>query len=129
MRRAVLSFAALLVAVIGLLPLVLMFGKSLIVDGRLSLAFYQGLVASDHQWLLIRNSFALASITALVATAAGLVLGIVLGRTDLPGRRLLAVLFTVPLALPPYVTAVSWFNILGRQGLLSKLVPESIAGS
>jgi iron(III) transport system permease protein len=127
MRRAVLTFAALLIAAIGLLPLGVMFARSVIADGRISLAFYQGILASDRQWLLIRNSFTLASVTTLVATATGLALGILLARTDLPGRRLFAVLFTVPLALPPYITAVSWFDILGRQGLLSRFAGEAAA--
>jgi iron(III) transport system permease protein len=104
-----------------------MFIQSLIVDGRISLAFYQGILASDRQWLLIRNSLTLAAVTTLFATATGLVLGILLARTDLPGRRLFAVLFTVPVALPPYITAVAWFDVLGRRGLLSRFATEAAA--
>jgi hypothetical protein len=57
------------------------------VDGRLSFTFYEGLLASDRQWLLIRNSFSLASVTTLFATAAGLALGILLGLKAIPERR------------------------------------------
>ena len=51
------------------------------------------------------------------------------GKTDLPFRRGFAVLFAIPLLLPPYVTAISWFDLLGREGLLSRIAGLSVAGA
>jgi molybdate transport system permease protein len=60
--------------------------------------------------------------TATLATAASLVLGVplawVLARTELPGRRLLRALVTVPLVLPPVVGGVALLLVFGRRGLL-----------
>ncbi len=63
---------------------------------------------------------------ALVVGAATLVLGGGLAwltvRTDLPGRRWLAVLCALPLAIPPYVGAVVYADVLGPRGGLQGLL-------
>ncbi len=126
-ERVTLYLTTCLLVVIGFLPLVFVVGKSFLVDGRLSFAFYLDLLASRYQWQLLGNSIVLASLTALTAIAIGLPLGILLAKTDLPIRRVLAVLFTVPLLIPPYITAFSWFHLLGREGLLSDWLGQAVA--
>ena len=60
--------------------------------------------------------------TATLATAVSLVLGVplawVLARTELPGRRFVRALVTVPLVLPPVVGGVALLLVFGRRGLL-----------
>jgi molybdate transport system permease protein len=60
--------------------------------------------------------------TATLATAVSLVLGVplawVLARTELPGRRFVRALVTVPLVLPPVVGGVALLLVFGRKGLL-----------
>lgn len=126
-KRAILAAAAILLAVIGLLPILVMFAKSLLVDGRVSFAYYQGLLATGRPWTLLGNSFALSVPTTLLATMIGLPLGILFARTDLPLRKLFAVLFTIPLLIPPYIIAVSWFDLLGREGFLAALLGPAVA--
>ena len=117
----------LILIVAGLLPLLAMLLKSLTVDGHWSLTYYQALFSSDRPLRLLLNSFVLAALTMLLATGIGVPLGILFARTDLPRRGVFAVLFTIPLLLPPYVTAVSWFDLLGRQGSLSRVWGEGLA--
>ena len=126
-RRITLIAVVLFLVVIGLAPLLVMFARSITVEGQLSLAFYQGLLASGRDWSLIGHSFALSLLTALLTTVIGLPLGILFAKTDLPFRRLFTVLFTIPLLVPPYITAISWFDLLGRQGLLSQVLGPSVA--
>ena len=128
-RRVILLAVVAVLVLVGVLPILDMLGKSLIVDGRLSLGFYSGLVASRRDWTLLGHSVSLAALTTLLATAVGLPLGILFGKTDLPFRRGFAVLFAIPLLLPPYVTAISWFDLLGREGLLSRIAGLSVAGA
>jgi molybdate transport system permease protein len=60
--------------------------------------------------------------TATLATVVSLILGVplawVLARTELPGRRLVRALVTVPLVLPPVVGGVALLLVFGRRGLL-----------
>jgi molybdate transport system permease protein len=62
--------------------------------------------------------------TATLATVVSLVLGVplawMLARTQLPGRRFIRALVTVPLVLPPVVGGVALLLVFGRNGLLGR---------
>ncbi len=126
-KRVCLFGVVLVLIVVGLAPILVMLGKSLTVDGRWSLAFYRRMASSPREWALLGNSLALAGLTTLLAAAVGLPLGVLLGKTNLPFRRGFATLFTIPLLLPPYVTAISWFDLLGREGLLARVAGAGAA--
>jgi len=114
---------------IGLLPVLSMLVKSVFVDGRFSLASYGGLLASAHQWTLMGHSVVLSVLVTSLTVAVGMPLGVLLGKTDLPLRKFFTVLFVVPLLIPPYIIAVSWFDLMGREGLLAYLLGASTAGA
>jgi iron(III) transport system permease protein len=124
-RRISLIVVVVVLAVVGLIPMVVMFARSLTVDGGFSLEFYRNLMASARPWRLLGNSLVLACVTALLTTLLGVPLGIVLGKTDLPMRRLFTLLFTLPLLIAPYITALSWADVLGRGGVASHFVSDS----
>ena len=119
-RPVVLTSAAVLLLIAGLLPLVVMCAKSVSIDGRVSLAHYRDLLASARPWVLMTHSLVLASLTTLCATAIGLPLGILFSKTDVPLGRVFAALFTIPLLAPPYITAVAWFDMLGKARFLGR---------
>jgi iron(III) transport system permease protein len=103
-----------------------MLKETLIVDGRFSLAAYRALLGSgDHLALLMSHSLQLAFLTASLSTLIGMPLGVLLGKTDLPWRGALTLVFTAPLLIPSYVLAVAWLAIVGRTGLLGGLLPEA----
>jgi molybdate transport system permease protein len=64
----------------------------------------------------------LSLLTATLATIGCVLLGVplawVLARTDLPGRRFVRALVTVPLVLPPVVGGVALLLVFGRRGLV-----------
>lgn len=126
-RRIILTAVTLVLAVVGLAPIVVMFARSLILDGGFSLECYGKLLSTERSWRLLGNSLELALLTALLSTLVGLPLGLLLGKTDLPFRRVFVMLFTVPLVIPPYITAVSWANVLGPGGLAAGLWGEPTA--
>ena len=126
-RRVVSVLIVLLLVVMGLLPLLVMFGQSFIVHGRLSTEFYQASLTSARTWVLLGRSVALALLTTLFAVVLGMPLGLLLGKTDLRCRTLLVALFTIPLLVPPYVMAVSWSYALGREGLVAGWLGVPIA--
>ncbi len=121
-RRTFLAMIAALVLVIGLLPVATMLVKSVLSDGRLSLIAYDNLLTSARQWTLLGHSMILATSVTLLTMAVGVPLGVILGKSDLPGRQFLTVLFVVPLLIPPYIMAVSWSDLLGRTSLLGHWV-------
>ncbi|HEC20723.1 MAG TPA: iron ABC transporter permease [Gammaproteobacteria bacterium] len=123
-KRLTLWLAVLLLLIAGALPVLDMLLRSLFIDGRFTLEAWNGLLADSRQWLLMRNSLLLASLVTLFTFVLGVPLGILLGKTDLPLRRALTLLFTIPLLIPPYIVAVAW------SGLLQLLAPGGdIAGA
>lgn len=118
--------AVLAVAVCGLLPLFSMVLQAFTSDGSLSLAALEGVLDSPRQWRLLGNSLALAASSASMAAVAGVPLGLLLARTDLPGRRLLSMIFALPLLVPPYVMAVAWLDLLAPDGPVAPLVPAGL---
>ena len=129
-RRLALLLVVLVLVGIGLLPLLAMLGKSVLVDGRFTLAVYERLFADPWPSLAaLEHSLVLAGLTAVLATSIGVPLGLLLGKSDLPLRRALTALLTVPLLLPPYTLAVCWFNLLSGNGWLASIVPQQVAAA
>jgi iron(III) transport system permease protein len=124
-ERLVLVAATLVLAAVGLLPVAAMLKETLIADGRFSLEAYRALLASgDHLVLLMSHSLQLAFLTASLSTLIGVPLGVLLGKTDLPWRSALTLVFAAPLLIPS-VLAVAWLSIVGRTGLLGGILPDT----
>ena len=71
------------------------------------------------------HSLQLAFLTASLATLIGVPLGVLLGKTDLPWRGALTLVFAAPLLIPSYVLAVAWLSMVGRTGLLGGILPDA----
>ena len=119
-KQTTLVAAALIFGVAGVLPLCLMIGSSLRVNGGFSAGNYVEMLGNARTWILFRNSLGLASLTTAVAGLAGVTLGILVAKTDLPLSSALSVAFSLPLLFPPYILAVGWFEILGRGGIVAR---------
>ena len=63
----------------------------------------------------------LSLVVALFSTVIGTLLGIVLSKTTLPFRGIFLAVFIIPLLIPPYIFAFSWFEFIGREGVLGEL--------
>ena len=125
-RRFTLFLFVIIFAVIGLLPILQMFINSVVVDNHISFVNYQMFLSSSRVWILLKNSLTLSLLTTILATAVGAPLGLLFGKTNLPLNNFLVFLFMLPLLLPPYITAVAWFAILGRGGILSGVLGASV---
>jgi len=124
-KPATLTLTALLFLSVSLAPLIALLVSSLSVDGAFGLDRYQYLLSSSQPRQLFGHSLLLAGLSTLAATVLGVPLGILFGKTDLPWRYPLLVLFTLPLLLPPYFLSVGWFSLLGQEGWLVRLFPEA----
>ena len=121
-KRIVLSVAVAILLLAGVLPLLLLLVQSVSEDGKLTLDAYRELLSTRNQWILLGRSLLLSALCVLVSTVTGTTLAFILGKTDFPWRRTFILLYTLPLFMPPYIMAVSWFHILGREGLVRGLL-------
>jgi len=67
---------------------------------------------------LLATSLLRAAVVTAAALAVGVPLGLLVARTDVPGRRVAFALHVLPGVVPPYLLALGWFQLFGRAGLL-----------
>ncbi len=72
----------------------------------------------------MRLSLQVASVATVFVILAGTAIAYVLARKEFRGRKLLDVLFTLPLVLPPTVTGYYLIMVFGRNGLIGKMIYE-----
>ena len=100
-RNLTVGVAAILFVALCALPTIYMFVVSFFSpDGSFSLANYRLLLTESRQRELLLTSVQLGTGTAVLATAIGAPLGMLLARADLPAKRFLRVALVVPLVLP-----------------------------
>lgn len=75
----------------------------------------------DALWLSVKCSLG----ALLLSLVLGIPLAWVLARSDLPGRRLLRGLVTVPLVLPPVVGGVALLLAFGRRGVFGPFLEDT----
>jgi iron(III) transport system permease protein len=82
------------------------------------------LLASARLRGLLANTALLACGTIAIALPVGALLGIVIGKIDLPGRRLFGWTMAATLFVPLYVQAAAWNAVLGAGGW----IPQALSG-
>ncbi|MEU1420279.1 ABC transporter permease [Kitasatospora sp. NPDC005751] len=75
-------------------------------------------LTSTEVWDALRLSLFCATAATGVSLVLGVPLAWVLARTELPARRLVRALVTLPLVLPPVVGGVALLLVLGRRGIV-----------
>ncbi len=125
---ALLAAALVVVlAVLVLLPIVRLVGSTLGEDG---LEAWRDVLASELSpnlfWEPLRNTLGLGLGTALGSVVLGAGMAWLVVMTDVPGRRLLGFLASIPFVLPGFALALAWETVFrnarigGRVGLLAE---------
>lgn len=93
-------------------------------------------MSANLLWRPLGNSLLVGLGTGILATVLGAFLAWVVVMSDVPGRRMIAVLATVPFALPSFAIALAWESVFrndrlgGTTGLLATLgwnVPDALS--
>lgn len=77
-----------------------------------SLLHYRDVLTGTGERNMLLATLALAGASTLLALLIGLPLGMLLGATDVPGRRFLETLLVLPLVLPPILLAIATYHDL-----------------
>jgi iron(III) transport system permease protein len=112
-----LTLAGLAVAAAAVLPAVYLF---VVVAGDLGDAL--GTALTSRTAAILVRTLGLTVAVTVTALAIALPIGWLTVRTDLPGRRIWAVLCTLPLVIPSYVGAYLFIAALGPNGMLQDLL-------
>jgi iron(III) transport system permease protein len=112
---APLLVSAFAVTALVLLPLVYLVVRAAEAESSSWRLIMRGRTAS-----LMVHTVGLAAAVTLAATAIGVVFAWLAVRSDLPGRRIWATLFALPLVIPSYVGAFTLLSAFGPTGLLQQ---------
>lgn len=119
----VIAVLAALLGVFLVLPLVeSVRGAVIDRDGAWTFAYLHAVFANPVYVEGLRNAFAIALFSTLLATLAGVALAVLLDRYSFAGKRVLSVLLPFPLIVPPFVGAVGIKQLLGQSGALNALL-------
>ena len=125
-RRSAAALGALALAVVALVSLPLVYLLIRTIDG------------GDRAWSVLERpgtldavvgTVGMVAVVTLIAVGIGLPAAWLVTRTDLPGRRLWAVVLALPLVVPSYVIALALIAVSGTGGLLGVPAIDGFDGS
>ena len=99
---------AVLAVLVSLIPLIYLFAR---VAGA-GAASFQEIVFTPRTLELITSSLLMAVAVSVSAVVIGTIQAWIAVRSNIPGRKVFAVLAALPLAIPSYVAAYSWVAVI-----------------
>ena len=122
---------ALLALLTGLIlcPLITVFARAVIVDGRLDLYRAWETIASAENVQTICNSLLLGACVVLCSTIIAVPTAYLLARTQLAKHSWLDIIFMIPFMTPPYIASMGWILFMQKKGLFQQLFPATGAWS
>ena len=117
-----LFLLALLTGLI-LCPLITVFAKAVITDGRLDLYRAWQTIASRENVQTICNSLLLGVCVVLCSTVIAVPTAFLLARTQLAKHSWLEIVFMIPFMTPPYIASMGWVLFMQKRACFSSCFP------
>lgn len=115
----------ILLAVLILCPLIMVFAKAIVNDGRLDLYQAWENIANPDNLETIRNSMLLGVCVVLCSTVIAVPTAYLLARTQLSRHSWLDIVFMIPFMTPPYIASMGWILFMQKRGLFQQLFPST----
>lgn len=119
-----LFLLALLTGLI-LCPLITVFAKAVIIDGRLDLYQAWLTIASAENVQTICNSLLLGLCVVLCSTIIAVPTAYLLACTQLAKHSWRDIIFMIPFMTPPYIASMGWILFMQKKGLFQQLFPAT----
>lgn len=113
----ILAGTGIAIAILALLPLIYLVIRALEVEGDAL-----GFILRPRTIEVVAGTVALGALVGIGTVLIGVPVAWLTTRTDLPGRRIWAVLTVIPLALPSYVVGFAFLAFFGARGTLQGLL-------
>lgn len=117
----------LLILLAGLIlcPLITVFAKAVMIDGRLDLYQAWENIASRENIETICNSLILGICVVLCSTVIAAPTAYLFSRTQFAKYQWMDILFMVPFMTPPYIASMGWIVFMQKNGLFQQLFPAT----
>jgi len=122
MRRRSYALPAVILLLLGVFvvyPTLTVLLKSVTSEGQLGLANYVKVFTAPHLRRLILSSVPVSIASAVLSTILGLIIALVVFKTELPGRRIFGFAVVLPMVFPGFVKSLSYIFLFGRNGLIT----------
>lgn len=117
----------LLLLLCGLIlcPLITVFEKAVIIDGRLDLYQAWRTIANAENVQTVCNSLWLGVCVVLCSTVIAVPTAYLLACTRLAAHGWLDIVFMIPFMTPPYIASMGWILFMQKRGLFQQLFPAT----
>ena len=127
-KRFPLFILAVILFFLILCPLITIFVRAVITDGRLDLGSAWQTLTESKNAEMIFNSLLLGAAVTILSTIIAAPLAYLFTRTPFARYRAFDIIFMIPFMTPPYIASMGWILFMQKRGLLQQLLPFT-AGS
>ncbi|HBG02281.1 MAG TPA: iron ABC transporter permease [Firmicutes bacterium] len=119
-----LSFVLLLVIVV--IPIFMIVYHAFFYQGKFSLELIIDQLTRETTMASMWNTIKIGALVTVFGTIMGVFYAWLLGRSNIPGKKLMRSLFTIPYMFPPFLGAMAWDLLLnGRSGYLNRWLMQT----
>lgn len=127
-KRFPLFILAVILFFLILCPLITIFVRAVITDGRLDFGSAWQTLTESKNAEMIFNSLLLGAAVTILSTIIAAPLAYLFTRTPFARYRAFDIIFMIPFMTPPYIASMGWILFMQKRGLLQQLLPFT-AGS
>lgn len=125
LRQPILLAAVVLTVLLLLLFVIYPLLKILIfsltdAEGNFSLANLGAILSTSRYLQVFGRTMLLGLVVAVISTFIGYVFAYTITRTNVPGKRFLKTIATLPILSPPFILSLSIIFLFGKQGFVTK---------
>ncbi|NLL48069.1 MAG: iron ABC transporter permease, partial [Firmicutes bacterium] len=120
----VLAFVLLLVIVV--IPISMIIYNAFFHEGKFTFSLIVDQLTRSTTVSSMWNTIKIGGLVTLFGTIMGVFYAWLLGRSNIPGKKLMRSLFTIPYMFPPFLGAMAWDLLLnGRSGYLNRWLVQT----
>lgn len=125
LRQPILLAAVVLTILLLLLFVIYPLFKILIfsltdAEGNFSLANLGDILSTSRYLRVFGRTMLLGLVVAVISTFIGYIFAYTITRTNVPGKRFLKTIATLPILSPPFILSLSIIFLFGKQGFVTK---------
>ncbi len=119
----VISISVLLLIYFVIFPMGILLYDSVMLDGAINLDNYRNVYSQDVSWNALTNTIKLSLGVMIASVIITFPLAWLVGRTDMPGKKVYRTLLVSSYMIPPYVGAIAWVQLLNPSvGYLNEII-------
>jgi len=118
-----LALIAITLVFLIVCPLIMIFAKAVIPDGRLDFSYFWKTIFENKNAKMIASSLLLGFLVVITTTVIATPLAYLFSRTKFARYRFFDIIFMIPFMTPPYIASMGWILFMQKRGLLQQIFP------